>query len=72
MRARLGFNYVEATLRHFVLGEPASDLPVVTTGHALRLWREIYPTEAAIQHLTVGSLDDPGALTNADDGWTVA
>ncbi len=72
MRARLGFNDVEATLRHFVLGEPALDLPVVTTGHALRLWREIYPTEAAIEQIaTKGSLDHPGALTSADDGWTV-
>ncbi len=51
MRARLGFNDVEATLRHFILGEPAFDLPAVTTGQALRLWREIYPEEAAIQQV---------------------
>jgi carbamoyl-phosphate synthase large subunit len=70
MRARLGFNDVEATLRHYVLGEPAVDLPLVTTGYALRLWREVYPTAAAVEQLnTFGALDDPAAFTNSDDGW---
>ena len=39
MRARLGFNDVEATLRHYVLNEPPVDLPEITSGYALRLWR---------------------------------
>jgi carbamoyl-phosphate synthase large subunit len=42
IRARLGFNDVEATLRHYVLGEPAPDLPLVTSGLALRYWAEEY------------------------------
>jgi carbamoyl-phosphate synthase large subunit len=70
MRARLGFNDVEATVRHYVLGEAAVDLPEVTTGHALRLWREVYPSTAAMQHLDAsGMLDHPSALTDYDDGW---
>lgn len=71
MRAHLGFNDVEATLRHFVLGEPAVELPVVTTGRALRLWREVYPSAEAMAQLgATGALDDPATFTNSDDGWT--
>jgi carbamoyl-phosphate synthase large subunit len=42
IRARLGFNDVDATLRHYVLGEPAVDLPLITSGLALRYWTEEY------------------------------
>jgi carbamoyl-phosphate synthase large subunit len=42
LRARLGFNEVEEALRHFVLGEPARDLPLVTEGIVLRYWNEMY------------------------------
>ena len=41
-RARLGFNEVEAAIRHFVLGEPAQDLPQVESGTVLRYWNEMY------------------------------
>lgn len=58
MRARLGFNDVDAALHHFVLGEPAVDLPLITTGIALRYSNEIYITPAASEQLrTAGALD---------------
>jgi carbamoyl-phosphate synthase large subunit len=41
MRARFGFNEVEAALRHFVL-EEEFDLPHVTEGIAVRYWNELY------------------------------
>jgi len=61
MRARLGFNDVEAALRHYVRGEPAVDLPVVTSGQALRYWNEIYVAPAAVAGLAKDShLANPG------------
>lgn len=51
IRARLGFNDVEAALRHYVLGEPARDLPPVTRGIALRYWNEAYPDCDAVAEL---------------------
>jgi carbamoyl-phosphate synthase large subunit len=42
VRARLGFNEVEATLRHLLRGEPLS-LPLVAEGTMVRYWNEIYP-----------------------------
>lgn len=51
VRARLGFNDVEAALRHYVLGEPAVDLPVVTQGIALRYWNEVYVDPSAHEEL---------------------
>lgn len=43
IRARLGFNDVAAALQHLVLGKPAVDLPMVTSGIAVRYWNEAYP-----------------------------
>jgi carbamoyl-phosphate synthase large subunit len=60
IRARLGFNDVEATLRHYALGEPAADLPVITKGTALRYWNEMYISEEARTRLDErGELDQP-------------
>lgn len=42
MRARFGFNDVEATLRHYILKENIENLPLVTEGVALRYWNEMY------------------------------
>ena len=42
IRANLGFNDVEAGIRHYILGEQGSELPHVTRGVALRYWNEIY------------------------------
>jgi carbamoyl-phosphate synthase large subunit len=71
MRARFGFNDVEFALRHFVRGEPAVDLPVVTSGIALRYWNEMYVDPAAVAILQAGNeLVDPHAyrLTVEDYG----
>lgn len=51
MRARLGFNDVESALRHYVLGEPAADLPLITKGHVLRYWNELYVDPEALEIL---------------------
>jgi len=60
IRARLGFNDVEAALRHYVLAEPAADLPLVTSGIALRYWNEAYVNaEAQAQLDEHGRLDQP-------------
>jgi len=60
VRARLGFNEVEEALRHFVLGEPARDLPTVASGIMLRYWNEMYVDPDACETLgRTGRLDDP-------------
>ena len=60
IRARLGFNEVEAALRHYVLGEPATDLPLVTEGIVLRYWNEMYVDQKAYAALRQsGHLDAP-------------
>ena len=73
MRARLGFNDVEATLRHYVLGETARDLPEVKSGQALRLWREIYPDPKTMGALEgAGVLDNPVDSIDSFDGWQLS
>jgi len=63
MRARLGFNDVEAVLRHYVLGNPAADLPVVTAGQVLRYWNEFYVAPEAVAKLAKQNrLPNPGAF----------
>ncbi|MDB5320443.1 MAG: Carbamoyl phosphate synthase-like protein [Phycisphaerales bacterium] len=60
MRAHFGFNDVEAALRHYVLGEPVTDLPHITQGIALRYWDEIYVNPQA-----VATLEQKGMLNAA-------
>ncbi len=45
IRAHFGFNDVEHTIRHYVLGEQAVDIPVIKKGTALRYTEEIYIDE---------------------------
>lgn len=60
IRARFGFNDVEASLSHYVSGQPAEDLPLITKGTALRYWNEAYvDTEAKTQLDELGKLDKP-------------
>jgi carbamoyl-phosphate synthase large subunit len=60
IRARLGFNDVEATVLHHALGEDARDLPSITEGVALRYWNEIYVEPAAVRRLEHDRrLDEP-------------
>lgn len=42
IRAALGYNEVEAVLRHFLLKETPVVLPHITRGIALRYWNELY------------------------------
>lgn len=42
VRARFGFNEVDAAIRHYVLGQPLDTMPVVRKGVMLRYWNEIY------------------------------
>lgn len=58
IRASLGFNDVEAALLHYVLGRPASYLPVVNGGVAVRYWNEAYISVDAFETLKrMGRLD---------------
>ena len=62
LRARFGFNDVEATLRHYVLGEPAVDLPQVARGIGLRYWNEVYVEAEARDELSRnGVLERPAS-----------
>lgn len=69
VRARFGFNEVEAALRHFVLGETTQDLPRVTGGCMARYWNELYIAPEAYQAVRrTGTLDDPlGFAPHAED-----
>jgi len=63
LRARLGFNEVHESLRHLVLGLPASDLPLITSGIVLRYWNEMYIDSKAHEELCkTGRLDNPHAF----------
>jgi len=70
MRAHFGFNDVEAALRHYVLDEPAVDLPDITSGVALRYWNEIYVDPTAVATLRqTGELADPHAFGVAMESY---
>ncbi len=60
IRAHYGWNDVEAAICHFVLGQPAPDLPRVTSGIAMRYWNEVYiDPEAASDLKSHSVLDAP-------------
>lgn len=69
MRTHLGFNDVEAAMKHYVLGQPATDLPLVTRGIVLRYWNEAYIDPDAIAELDrLSYLERPRRYkTNIDD-----
>ena len=63
MRARFGFNDVEAALREHVLGEDISGFFSVRPGTALRYWEEVYPDAGIEETLsTSGAVAVPPAL----------
>lgn len=67
VRARLGFNDVEAAVRHFVLGEPMPQMPEVTRGVMVRYVNELYVDPDAIRKLEVsGTLERSAANAYAD------
>lgn len=60
VRARIGFNDVEAALLHYVLGQPPADLPLITQGVVLRYWNEAYVgLEARMELEEKGKLEQP-------------
>lgn len=60
IRAELGFNDVEAGVRHYILGEPAYDLAKIRNGFALRFWNEVYLDEQAYTLFqSKGSIENP-------------
>lgn len=70
MRARMGFNEVDAALHHFVLGEPARALRDAGSGVALRYWNEVYVAADALAAIERdGELSDPGTWDAAIEGW---
>lgn len=70
LRAQFGFNDVEAAVRHYVLGEPAVDLPDIHAGIGIRYWNEIYVDPAAVRQLTQsGELSHPQAAVKAVEGF---
>ena len=70
IRARLGFNDVEAALNHYVLGQSPADLPVITKGIALRYWNEAYvDTEAKARLDEFGKSDQPGPFNLAIEDY---
>jgi carbamoyl-phosphate synthase large subunit len=72
LRARFGFNEVEWALRHLVLDEPAVDLPVITSGIALRYWNEVYVDLAAYQLLcNQGLLDRPDSYSSKIEDYGI-
>jgi carbamoyl-phosphate synthase large subunit len=70
MRVQLGFNEVEAALRHFVLGEDELPLADVEEGVVLRYWNEMYvSSEAAAELQDGGELKDPRAHARFTEPW---
>lgn len=70
LRARMGFNDVNASLRHFVLGEPVPPLKAATGGVALRYWNEVYvPPEAVAAIDRDQRLDDPLSYDVRIERW---
>jgi len=62
LRARLGFNEVDAALRHFVLGQPAPELRGARSGLVVRYWNEVYvPAETVDELRRDGSVSVPRA-----------
>ena len=72
IRARLGFNDVEAVLRHYVLHEPATDLPLVTRGIALRYWNEEIDPAAITELENTGEPDRPRRFKPVVESYGIA
>lgn len=70
LRARMGFNEVEAALVHFVLGEPVPRLEPSAGGIVLRYWNELYVPATAVAEITrTGHLDDAGEAGAEAESW---
>jgi len=72
IRSHFGYNEVAAALDHFVGGAPV-DLPLITSGAALRYWNELYVNPEALGELTrTGTVRDPGASPSAIETYGMA
>lgn len=72
LRARLGFNEVEACLLHFALGQPLAP-GAARGGSVVRYWNELYvPPEAARRLEQDGRLDDPRSHDPVVEDWGIA
>lgn len=69
IRTQLGFNDVEASLRHYVMGLPAVDLPYITSGLALRYWNEVYVDPAAFHQLSERGWLDKATNQTKFENW---
>ena len=70
MRARFGFNDVEALIREHVLNEDISNFFSVTKGHAYRYWNELYIDEKDAETLLKnGKLISVNRIGNFVDGY---
>ncbi len=69
LRARFGFNEVQATLENYVLGQNPA-LPLVTKGIALRYWNEVYIDQQAYDELrSKGKLSDTKQFDLVIENW---
>jgi carbamoyl-phosphate synthase large subunit len=70
VRAQMGFNEVEAALRHFVLGEPVPTLKDAGRGVALRYWNEVYVSPESFREIArLRELPDPRAEHPRIEDW---
>jgi carbamoyl-phosphate synthase large subunit len=70
VRAQMGFNEVDAALRHFVLGEPVPALKDVGSGVALRYWNEVYVSPESFREIAHSrELPDPRAQHPRVEDW---
>jgi len=70
VRVHLGFNEVEAALRHLVLDEDVPAFPANVRGTMLRYWNEVYVDADAMATLKAdGCLADPAAADPVVGEW---
>jgi carbamoyl-phosphate synthase large subunit len=70
LRARMGFNEVDAALKHFVLGEPVPTLEDPGSGLALRYWNELYVPAGTVGEIaSSGHLEDPRSQGLQIEDW---
>lgn len=70
LRARMGFNEVDAALRHFVLDEPVPKLQSSASAVALRYWNEVYAPLDALDGLRHGDATfDRGSIKVEVEDW---
>lgn len=73
LRARMGFNEVEAALRNLVLGEETPLLRDVGSGYGLRYWNEIYVSAETVKGMRDRArLENPGSSEVRVEDWGIS